>query len=185
MSEVGTHELTNARGQTASISHRGSGLYGEPAWGATFRTYLPSADSPSVTTVGAISTAPPTRGDEGILLVDDDEAVRSFTRRVLAAQGYAVFEASSGTEALALAGAYGAEIDLLVTDLVMPGLDGRTLAELLRSSRQDLPVLYVSGFPGNHLDESALAFQGVDFLPKPYSIDAIVRAVRSVLDEMP
>jgi two-component system cell cycle sensor histidine kinase/response regulator CckA len=119
------------------------------------------------------------------LLVDDDEAVRAFTRRVLAAQGYAVFEASSGTEALALTAANAAEIDLLVTDLVMPGLDGRTLAEQLRSSRQDLPVLYVSGFPGNHLDKSALASKGVDFLPKPYSADAIVRAVRSVLDEMP
>ena len=185
MSEVGTDEFANTRGQTASISHRGSGLYGEPARGAAFRTYLPSADSAAVTTVRAISAAPPMRGDEAILLVDDDEAVRSFTRRVLAAQGYAVYEASSGTQALALAATYGAEVDLLVTDLVMPGLDGHTLAELLRSSRQDLPVLYVSGFPGNHLDESALASKGVDFLPKPYSGDAIVRAVRSVLDEMP
>ncbi len=153
--------------------------------GTDERTCHPSEHSKAVTTVGPVNAAPATRGDEAILLVDDDDAVRAFTRRVLTAQGYAVFEASCGSEALALAAAYAAKIDLLVTDLVMPGLDGHTLAERLRSSRQDLPVLYVSGFPGNHLDEAALASERVDFLPKPYSVDAIVRAVRSVIDERP
>ena len=143
-----------------------------------FRIYLPRVDEPAAT-ARAISSAPLPTGRETILLVEDDEAVRVFARRVLAAQGYAVLEAAGGAEALALAAAHAAAIDLLVADLVMPGLNGRRLAERLRSSRPDLPVLYVSGFPESHLDESELAAKGVDFLPKPYGAEAIARAVRA------
>ena len=128
--------------------------------------------------------APLPRGRETILLVEDDTAVRGFARRVLAAQGYTVLEAGNGIAALGLAAQHAAAIDLLVTDVVMPGLNGRVLADRLRALRPDLPVLYVSGFPEKHLDEPELVGPRVAFLQKPYSADAIARAVRASLDQL-
>ena len=159
-------------------------LYSEPAIGTTLRIYLPRADELAALVHEHTEVAPLPRGRETILLVEDDTAVRGFARRVLAAQGYTVLEAGNGIAALGLAAQHAAAIDLLVTDVVMPGLNGRVLADRLRASRPDLPVLYVSGFPEKHLDEPELVGPHVAFLQKPYSADAIARAVRASLDQL-
>ena len=93
-----------------------------------------------------------------------------------------MFEAAAGSEALSLASTPSTRIDLLVTDLVMPGLSGRELVRLIAPARPGLLVLYVSGFPEDHLADASLAAPGVAFLPKPYSAETLARAVRAILD---
>ncbi len=160
-------------------------LYSEPGIGTTFRIYFPRVDEPASRDAGSDLSSPTPSGGETVLLVEDDPAVRGFARRALAAHGYVVLEASSGAEALALADGSADKLDLLVTDLAMPGMNGRELAERLRASGYGVPVLYVSGFPENQLGDSELTQTRVAFLPKPYAADAIARAVRATLDGLP
>src|SRR5581483_7980985 len=107
--------------------------------------YLPQAEEPTPVTTPQQEASVP-RGRETVLLAEDVGAVRTFLRQVLQLSGYTVLEASDGAQALWLASEYRAPIDLLVTDVVMPGLDGRGLAERLRAIRPALKVLYLSGY---------------------------------------
>ena len=117
-----------------------------------------------------------------MLLVEDEPAVRALNRRVLAACGYAVLEAKDGREAVAVAERRGGRIDLLVSDVVMPHLGGRQLAERLQSARPGVKVLFVSGYT-----DDAVVRHGVGaefaFLQKPYSPGCLARKVREVLDK--
>jgi len=154
----------------------------EPGRGTTFKIYLPRVDEEATAASEAVTVRPATTGSERILLVEDNAAVRAFARRVLEAQGYTVLEAARGIEALAISASEGGALDLLVTDLVMPGLQGHQLAERLWADRPDMPVLYVSGFVENQMISSGISKHEVAFLPKPFSAAALGEAVRQVLD---
>ncbi|MGD0123596.1 MAG: MASE1 domain-containing protein [Candidatus Limnocylindrales bacterium] len=153
----------------------------EPGRGTTFRIYFPRVDEPL--TADDLPSEMPTRsGTETILLAEDNPAVRDFARRALSAHGYTVVEAANGAEALALAAQPGARMDLLMTDVAMPSMNGPELAARLRSERPGLPVLYVSGFAENYFGRSDLPAEGVAFLPKPFNAGTVARVVRELLD---
>jgi PAS domain S-box-containing protein len=157
-------------------------LYSEPGHGTSFKIYLPRVDDEAGAALPVPIAVTPT-GSETILLVEDEEAVRAYAARILSEQGYVVLEASGGAAALALVAAHPGAIDLLVTDMVMPGLQGHQLGEQLSDIRPDLRVLYVSGFTENSVGDHGVVGEGIAFLPKPYTVDALGRAVRLVLDK--
>jgi len=148
--------------------------------GATFRVYLPrvesSADEQKVEKPNLLG------GHETILLVEDDEGVRSMTRAALERRGYTVIAASGGKEALAAESRHTGPISMLITDMVMPGMNGGDLARLLRARRTAMAVLYVSGYPSDTLDDPAALQAGTAFLAKPFTPAALTAAVREVLD---
>jgi PAS domain S-box-containing protein len=153
----------------------------EPGVGSTFRVWLPSARERA-----PISSVPPVddglEGDETILLAEDEPLVRRAVRSMLTGLGYRVLVAGDGPEALRLAAGHGEPIHLLVTDVVMPHMSGAELARRLAEARPDVAVLFVSGY-----NEEAISTQGVSgtprgFLQKPFTAQALGRAVREALD---
>jgi len=120
-----------------------------------------------------------------ILLVDDEETVRRFGARVLTQHGFHVIAAGSGTDALANADARARGIDLLVTDVMMPGMNGCQLAELLLARQPSLRVLFISGYAEDVLASNLGLVPGAAFLSKPFKPKALVMKVREVLDEVP
>ena len=151
-----------------------------PGKGATFEVLLPRTVKSPVPTDGQIpSDATATRG-ERVLLVEDNDAVRELMRGVLESSGYALVTAASPREAIELAAKMTEPIDLLVTDVVMPELNGRELADLLRADRPDLPVLYISGYTGESMISSGLLPPGTAFLQKPFNLAQLrARCARS------
>jgi signal transduction histidine kinase/DNA-binding response OmpR family regulator len=152
-----------------------------PTRGAQFRVYLPRTDEPVVPTHMPTTTRVPA-GTQTILLAEDDDAVRALTHHVLRKEGYKVLEAGHGAEALRLAEEHGGPIHLLVTDVIMPGMSGRQLADRLAAERPGLKVLYLSGY----VDE-AITRHGIDagktaLLTKPFSPAALARKVAEVLE---
>jgi two-component system, cell cycle sensor histidine kinase and response regulator CckA len=151
----------------------------EPGRGSVFRVYLPCVAAPlgprSDTAPGAAEG-----GTETLLLVEDEAAVRLFAARILRSLGYSVLVAGNATEALAIASAAPA-IDLLVTDVMLPGLNGPALAARLRERRPNLPTLYVSGYAEEAIVHQGLLESGVAFLGKPFTNDALARAIRDAL----
>ena len=119
---------------------------------------------------------------ETILLVDDEETVRRFSARVLEKHGFDVLSAGTGDEALAAARARNFAIDLLLTDVMMPGMNGRALAELLLAQSPSLRVLFMSGYAEDALTTDVGLAPGTAFLPKPFKPKALVSKVREVLD---
>jgi two-component system cell cycle sensor histidine kinase/response regulator CckA len=158
-------------------------VYSEPDRGTTFKIYLPANKMPSKDLV-----APPTQpvsrgGNETILLVEDEEMVRDLVRIVLHTKGYTILEASHGGEALSLARQHQGPIDLLVTDVVMPRISGRELAEQLKALRPLMKVLFMSGYTDDAVVQHGLLAAEVEFLPKPFSPSVLASKVREVLDE--
>lgn len=150
--------------------------------GTTFRIYLPR-----VAATGAVSPARQrcTRtltGSETIVLVEDEETVRSMARQILAARGYRVLEAASGDEALRLIDAHGGAVDLLLTDVVMPHMSGRELAELLVPRFTELRVLYMSGYTRDAIIRHAGLDMETPYLQKPFTALTLTEAVRRALD---
>jgi PAS domain S-box-containing protein len=158
-------------------------VYSEPGQGTTFRIYLPRvAQEPSGAVAEASAARPSSSGAETILLVEDEPAVRGFARRTLEDYGYTVLEAAGGAEALAIAASHSGHIALLLTDVMMPGLQGHQLAAQLTAARPELRILFISGFTDNSVIHHGLPDHGVAFLAKPFSVDALGEAVRAVLD---
>jgi CheY-like chemotaxis protein len=155
-------------------------VYSEPGRGTTFKIYLPEGSPihPGVTTAGASQPLP--RGQASVLLVDDEAGVRAAASRVLEGCGYHVVTAGSGEEALARCADEGLEPDLVITDVVMPGLNGHQLVDRLRAQRAGLRVLYTSGFSAE-----AVVHHGVTsaehFLSKPFTPSDLAHKVREVL----
>jgi CheY-like chemotaxis protein len=129
--------------------------------------------------------AAPARGTETILLVEDERAVRALVVRVLLRRGYVVLQAGNGKEALAVAERHRGPIHLLLTDVVMPQMGGRELAERLTAGRPGLRVLFVSGYTGDEVMRHGISHERVHFLPKPLSPAALAQKVRDVLDAPP
>jgi PAS domain S-box-containing protein len=151
-----------------------------PGQGTTFSLYFPRLSDPAASAGHDERPDAVPRGSETVLFVEDDAAVRSFGRRCLLDLGYSVLEASSGADALSLAGAYPGRIDLLMSDVVMPGLQGPEVAERLRELRPGIRIVFSSGFTGS----TTLGADGSSdgFLPKPYTRETLAREVRRVLD---
>jgi two-component system cell cycle sensor histidine kinase/response regulator CckA len=154
----------------------------EPGQGTTFRIYLPEDIAATAEPdVAAVEPASP-RGSETILVVDDEAAVRRMTTRALSAQGYATLEAENGAHALELLGGSARQVDLVLTDVVMPGLNGRELGELLAVERPGLPVLFMSGYTDDDVIRRGLLRPGSPFIQKPFLPAALARKVREELD---
>jgi CheY-like chemotaxis protein len=156
-------------------------VYSEPGRGTALKLYFPAVDR-AVLQPAAIVEAPRAVGTETILLVEDEDAVRRLALLALESHGYTVHAASSGEEALQLARTCGRHLALLVTDVVMPGMDGAELAEALKSACPALQVLFVSGYTEDAVVRHGILHGEVEFLQKPYSPSSLARKVRDVLD---
>ncbi|OLD75114.1 MAG: hypothetical protein AUI33_05755 [Ignavibacteria bacterium 13_1_40CM_2_61_4] len=150
--------------------------------GTAIRMYLPAVDAPVSRPTPAPPTARIARASETLLLVEDEEAVRTLARRALEAQGYQVLAAASGPEALALAERHAGPIHALVTDVVMPGMSGPEVARRLSATRPAMQVLYTSGYTADATVHHGLEEGAAAFLQKPFEPDSLTAKVRQVLD---
>ncbi len=155
----------------------------EVGQGSTFRIYLPVFRAPAKRREIRAAPVRAATGEETILLVEDEAGVRRLAREMLLRQGYTVLEAASGPDALELWSQHGGAIDLLVTDVVMPQMSGRELAERLREARPDLKVLYMSGYTNDVIARHGVLEAEVAFLQKPFAAESLGRKVRTVLDQ--
>jgi signal transduction histidine kinase len=154
----------------------------EPGRGTTFRIYLPRVDATAPAAERSTRPAAADGGTETILLVEDEEGVRELARDILRASGYTVIEARNGAEALLLCERHQGPLDLLLTDVVMPRMSGRELAERLAPLRPDLSVLYMSGYTDDAVIRHGVLGAGTAFLQKPFTPSALISRVRETLD---
>lgn len=156
-----------------------------PGQGASFRIFLPrhqpTAAELSVARGEERGSSPDLTGQGLVLLVEDEDAVRAFATRALRNKGYTVIEASSGEQALALPREQLDRVEVLVSDVVMPNMDGPTLAEHLRQRRPDLKILFISGYAEDALRKSLARADNVSFLPKPFSLSQLAGKLKDVM----
>lgn len=157
-------------------------VYSEEGVGTTFKIYLPREGEATSRLTDSKVGLEMLFGDETILLVEDDAAVRDLIVKVLQEQGYTLLEAQGGQEALRLATQNTNPIHLLLTDVIMPGMSGTILAEELVKSRPNLKVLFMSGYTDNAIAHYGVLDSEINFLQKPFSPTALARRVRDVLD---
>ena len=155
----------------------------EEGVGSTFEVYLPSVAAASATASSSTESRPLFMGHETVLLAEDDDQVRRLMRRVLEGAGYTVLEAKDGSEALQVAEQHQGPIHLLCTDVIMPHMGGREVADRLQLQRPEMKILFVSGYPGSEMVKHGVAEQREAFLSKPLTPSSILRRLRQVLDE--
>jgi two-component system, cell cycle sensor histidine kinase and response regulator CckA len=157
-------------------------VYSEPGQGTTFKIYLPRVDEAVEADDTPETHASPPRGSETVLLVEDDPAVGAFARDVLGECGYRVLFAGDPSEALRLCELHDGPIHLLLTDVVMPGMNGRQLALAAAELRPSMRVLYMSGYTDDAVLRHGLLDPDLPFIQKPFTPDALEIKVREVLD---
>ncbi|HYC52807.1 MAG TPA: ATP-binding protein [Gemmatimonadaceae bacterium] len=153
-----------------------------PAQGTTFAVYLPVCSPAEMIPGTTLERRVPSAGGETILLVEDEDTVRRLARRVLESQGYTVLEAINGVDALRIAADYAGVIDLLLSDVVMPELGGRLLAERLTTARPDTEVLFMSGYTDDDILRRGLLERGQRLIQKPFTATTLAHEVRTLLD---
>jgi PAS domain S-box-containing protein len=159
-------------------------VYSELNKGTTFKVYLPRVSAKGET----IALQPPAaltevaHGQETILLVEDESTVRELTQQYLQAQGYTVFEAADPNVALQISQAHSGAIHLLLTDVIMPGMNGRELAQRITAARAETRVLYMSGYTENAIGHNGTLDEGINLLQKPFTLPALRARVRQALD---
>ncbi|MBA3346452.1 MAG: response regulator, partial [Gemmatimonadales bacterium] len=157
-------------------------VYSEPGHGSTFKIYLPQAGARRYVPATNGAPSPPRGGTETILVVEDEDMVRSLACRGLREQGYTVLEARNGLEAIGWVEDRRRDIDLVISDVVMPELGGRELGQRLADLDPQLPVLYMSGYTGEDVIQRGLLDPSAPFQQKPFTPEGLARKVRDMLD---
>jgi CheY-like chemotaxis protein len=154
----------------------------EEGLGTAFRIYLPSSTGIPLSPARAEAELSISPGHETILIVEDDAEVRGLARRILQRQGYTLLEVQNGQEALDLVAQYPEPIHLVLTDIIMPGMNGKTLAEALLQLRPELKIIFMSGYTDNLIAESGDLNARMAFVQKPFSAKALVQKIQTALD---
>ncbi len=157
-------------------------VYSEPGLGTTFKIYLPRTAEAGVREEPRAAAAGMPRGDETILLAEDEDLVRGMTRDMLEMCGYTVIEAADGVDALSVCERHDGPVHLLLTDVVMPRMGGRELADRVAAARPETRVLFISGYTDNAIVHRGVLEPGVAFLQKPFTPEALAQRVRGLLD---
>jgi two-component system, cell cycle sensor histidine kinase and response regulator CckA len=159
-------------------------VYSELGHGSSFKIYLPRVEEAGDRAIAAAAVSAPTpRGNETVLVAEDEPPVRAIARQVLERQGYTVLEAPSAEKALDIAAQYSGAIHLLLTDVIMPGMNGRELASRLAHVRPETRVIFMSGYTDDAVMRHGVLEPGSTYVQKPFTPDAIARKVREVLDQ--
>lgn len=156
-------------------------MFSAPGEGTTFHVYLPAAREDDVAAPSQPAGRAP-HGHETVLLVEDEPAVREMTQAALQRHGYTVLPAASGTEALRIAKANQGAIEVVLTDVAMPGMSGPELVEQLRAEHPRLAALFMSGYTSDGVLRQGIETGEADFLQKPFSTSALAAKLRQVLD---
>ena len=157
-------------------------VYSEPGHGTTFKVYLPRVGEAAAPAAPSLTPPASLRGSETILVVEDDEMIRNLVQKVLRANGYTVLVAANGGDAERVSGQHEGPIHLLMTDVVLPGLNGREVARRVVAARAGIRVLYLSGYTDDAIVHHGVLESGVEFLQKPFTPAVLGRKVREVLD---
>jgi DNA-binding NtrC family response regulator len=157
-------------------------VYSEVDRGTTFKVCLQRVDKPAEKEHASSGTRPPTQGTETVLVVEDENQVRTIVTRILEAQGYHVLSASNGREALAISQQTTTEIHLMITDVVMPQLGGGELAKSMLDLRPGLRILFMSGYTDDAIVRHGFLDEKVNFIQKPFDSATLARKAREVLD---
>ncbi|NLC79591.1 MAG: response regulator, partial [Lentisphaerae bacterium] len=160
-------------------------VYSEPGKGTTFRIYLPVSTEALEARTEPAASAQRTGGSETILLVEDEKSILETMSLFLRQIGYTVLPAETPEAALRMVAEQARAVDLLVTDVVMPGMNGRELSERLRADYGALRCLYLSGYTANVIAHHGILEENVNFISKPFSLDDLARKVREILDQPP
>lgn len=158
-------------------------VYSEEGEGTSFRVYLPLANRPVIEMTTPQSVPAGMGGSETILVVEDEERVRKLAVRVLKQQGYSVMEAADGPSCLDSLEGYEGPLDLLLTDVVMPGMNGRELFRELRKSFPDARALYMSGYTEDIISHKGVLDEGIPFIQKPFTVHTLTTRIRAVLED--
>ncbi|BCO08865.1 hypothetical protein GF1_12410 [Desulfolithobacter dissulfuricans] len=158
-------------------------VYTEPDEGTMFKIYWPVCNEEVSLEKNIHEETVKLSSNETILLVEDDENVRNFASVTLESLGYKVYQASNGRIALDLIHSGECKFDLILTDLIMPEMNGKELVEQVKKILPESKVIYVSGYTDNHIVHNGLLEEGVKFLHKPYSVDSLAKIIRQVLDQ--
>jgi two-component system cell cycle sensor histidine kinase/response regulator CckA len=158
------------------------GVYTEVGKGTSFKVYLPAAEARPSWERPSRMPQTPRRGTESVLLVEDEDRVRAMTRTALELFGYTVLEARGGEEALQACTTHVGPIDLLITDVVMPGMSGRQVAEAVAGHQPGVKVIYCSGYTDDAVVRHGVLTADTAFLQKPFTVTALANKVRAVLD---
>jgi CheY-like chemotaxis protein len=150
--------------------------------GSTIKIYLPRFDGAVKAFAEPLAEVKPTRGMETVLLVEDDDQLRHLASQILRSQGYKVLEAESGAEALLISHRHPGPIQLMLTDVVMPGMNGYALAEQLKSSRPDTAVQFMSGYQGDAIWNHGSVPPDTSMVIKPFTPERLLQGVREALD---
>jgi PAS domain S-box-containing protein len=157
-------------------------VYSEPGLGTTFKVYLPMAQEKAETRPSDASPAAMRRGSETILLVEDEDGVRTLIKQLLQRQGYVVIETRHGVEAMLECERHPSPIHLLLTDVVLTQMNGRELAQKLLPMRPEMKVLFMSGYSEEAIAHHGVLNPGTEFLQKPFTTETLIRKVREMLD---
>jgi CheY-like chemotaxis protein len=156
-------------------------VYSEAGLGTTFKVYLPATEAAPRKRTPASEADTTQREDATLLLCEDDDPVRDLIAQLLTGAGYTVITASGGQEALAAVQDHADPIDLLITDVIMPDMNGRALSEQLQALRPGLATLFISGYTSNVIAHHGVLDEGVEFLEKPFTRQALLEKVRATL----
>ena len=157
-------------------------VYSEPEKGTTFKIYLPLAQDMEITPAAAEHRKNNLAGTETILLVEDNEQVRQLAHAVLKNKGYKVLAAANGEKALETVSGHDKKIHMMLTDVVMPGLNGKDLYLKVSKTHPGMKVLYMSGYTSNVIAHHGILEQGIQFIQKPFTVNGLAERVRQVLD---